>query len=105
MGTGTRPDNLADKSIASIDFIVMPKVLVGVPLGRHCTRGGFAAASRMNKHNEQVPLDSPASNILPADRVYGRIDPVHRRTITASIRKRTVLRTRQEGISGQYPDE
>jgi len=53
MGTGTRPGNLADKSVVPIDFIVMPKVLVGVPLGWHCTRGGGeAAASRMNKHNE-----------------------------------------------------
>lgn len=39
-------------------------------------------------------LDSPASNLLPADRLYGRDDdPIHRRTITANIRKHTVLRT------------
>lgn len=47
----------------------------------------------MSKRGKQVLLDSPALNLLPADRVYGRDDPIHRRTITPNIGKRTVLRT------------
>lgn len=56
-----------------------------------------AAASWMDEGNKQVGsvLDSPASNLLPADRLYGRDDPIHRRTITANIRKHTVLHTRK----------
>lgn len=53
----------------------------------------------MNKRNKQVLLDSPVSNLLPADRVYGRDDPIHRRTIAANIRKHSVLRTDQGEMS------
>ena len=62
--------------------------------------GALGARSWMIKRNNKqvLVLDSPASNLLPADRLYGRDDPIHRRTITPNIRKRSVLRAEESSF-------